>query len=139
MSPITKSATANLRRQQRARLSSGAKPAPTAQQVRNVVSGNICRCKRVTSASLKQFSMRRGTSGKRHDSVYRRADCKARGHRLLTGTGRYVDDVHLDGMLHAAVFRSAWPHGRLRRIESLRPLQCPASSAFSPIPTSVHP
>jgi carbon-monoxide dehydrogenase large subunit len=38
--------------------------------------------------------------------------------RLLTGAGRYVDDVHLDGMLHAALFRSAWPHGRLRSIDT---------------------
>jgi carbon-monoxide dehydrogenase large subunit len=37
--------------------------------------------------------------------------------RLLTGAGRYADDVHLDGMLHAALFRSAWPHGRLRQID----------------------
>ena len=37
--------------------------------------------------------------------------------RLLTGAGRYVDDVHLDGMLHAALFRSAWPHGRIRSID----------------------
>jgi len=36
--------------------------------------------------------------------------------RLLTGAGRYVDDVHLEGMLHAAVFRSSWPHGRLRSV-----------------------
>ncbi len=36
--------------------------------------------------------------------------------RLLTGAGRYVDDVHLDGMVHAALFRSAWPHGRIRSI-----------------------
>jgi aerobic carbon-monoxide dehydrogenase large subunit len=38
--------------------------------------------------------------------------------RLLTGAGRYVDDVHLDGMLHAVLFRSAWPHGRLRSIDT---------------------
>jgi carbon-monoxide dehydrogenase large subunit len=37
--------------------------------------------------------------------------------RLLTGAGRYVDDVHLDGMLHAALFRSSWAHGRLRKID----------------------
>ena len=37
--------------------------------------------------------------------------------RLLSGTGRYVDDVHLDGMLHAALFRSAWPHGRIRSLD----------------------
>jgi carbon-monoxide dehydrogenase large subunit len=38
--------------------------------------------------------------------------------RLLTGAGRYVDDVHLEGMLHAAVFRSSWPHGRIRSIDT---------------------
>src|SRR5207253_5608908 len=34
------------------------------------------------------------------------------------GAGRYVDDVHLEGMLHAAVYRSSWPHGRIRSIDS---------------------
>ena len=37
--------------------------------------------------------------------------------RLLSGRGRYVDDVHLDGMLHAAVFRSSRAHGRIVRID----------------------
>ncbi len=33
--------------------------------------------------------------------------------RILTGQGRYVDDVTLPGMLHAAFFRSVVPHARL--------------------------
>ena len=37
--------------------------------------------------------------------------------RLLRGQGRFVDDVHVDGMLHAALFRSSWPHGRIRTID----------------------
>src|SRR5262245_33934251 len=37
--------------------------------------------------------------------------------RLLTGVGRYIDDIHLDGMLHAAVFRSSWPHARIRSVD----------------------
>jgi carbon-monoxide dehydrogenase large subunit len=37
--------------------------------------------------------------------------------RLLTGAGRYVDDVHLDGMLHASLYRSAWPHARIRSVD----------------------
>ena len=32
--------------------------------------------------------------------------------RILTGRGRYVDDVTLPGMLHAAFKRSTVPHGR---------------------------
>lgn len=37
--------------------------------------------------------------------------------RLLTGRGRYVDDLHVDGMLHAAIVRSSKPHGRIRGID----------------------
>ena len=36
--------------------------------------------------------------------------------RFLRGQGRFVDDIHVDGMLHAALFRSSWPHGRIRNI-----------------------
>jgi carbon-monoxide dehydrogenase large subunit len=40
--------------------------------------------------------------------------------RLLTGRGRYIADIVRDGMLHAAVFRSPRPHGRIRRIDTSR-------------------
>ncbi|HUR77892.1 MAG TPA: xanthine dehydrogenase family protein molybdopterin-binding subunit [Acidimicrobiales bacterium] len=37
--------------------------------------------------------------------------------RILTGTGRYVDDVVLPGMLHAAFLRSPLAHGRITGID----------------------
>lgn len=37
--------------------------------------------------------------------------------RLLTGRGRYVADVNLPGMLHAAIVRSQHAHGRLLRVD----------------------
>ncbi len=37
--------------------------------------------------------------------------------RLLTGEGRYVDDVQLSGMLHAAFVRSPHAHAHIRNIE----------------------
>ncbi len=37
-------------------------------------------------------------------------------HRILTGTGRYVDDVMAPGLLHAAFLRSTAPHARLRSV-----------------------
>ena len=37
--------------------------------------------------------------------------------RILTGRGRYVDDVALPGMLHAAFVRSPHAHARLRSID----------------------
>jgi carbon-monoxide dehydrogenase large subunit len=37
---------------------------------------------------------------------------------LLTGRGRFVDDLHLPGMLHAAFVRSHSGHGRLRAVDT---------------------
>ena len=36
--------------------------------------------------------------------------------RLLTGTGQYVDDIKLDGMVHVAILRSDQPHALIRAI-----------------------
>jgi carbon-monoxide dehydrogenase large subunit len=38
--------------------------------------------------------------------------------RLLTGRGRYVDDLAPAGLLHAVVLRSAVAHGRIRSIDT---------------------
>ena len=37
--------------------------------------------------------------------------------RILTGRGRYIDDIVLPGMLHAAFKRSTVPHGRLLSVD----------------------
>jgi carbon-monoxide dehydrogenase large subunit len=37
--------------------------------------------------------------------------------RFLTGTGCYVDDIHLPDMLHAAILRSPHAHARIRAID----------------------
>ena len=38
--------------------------------------------------------------------------------RLLRGRGKFVDDVHREGMLHAAILRSSVPHGLIRSIDA---------------------
>src|SRR5215831_9464192 len=38
--------------------------------------------------------------------------------RFLRGRGQYVGDLALDGMLHAAILRSAVAHGRIRAIDT---------------------
>ncbi|MFQ5550403.1 MAG: xanthine dehydrogenase family protein molybdopterin-binding subunit, partial [Gemmatimonadales bacterium] len=45
--------------------------------------------------------------------------------RLLTGNALFVDDVHLDGMLHAAFLRSDYAHARIRGIEVAAALERP--------------
>jgi carbon-monoxide dehydrogenase large subunit len=38
--------------------------------------------------------------------------------RLLRGRGLFVDDLHFDGMLHAAILRSSVAHGRILRADT---------------------
>jgi carbon-monoxide dehydrogenase large subunit len=62
--------------------------------------------------------------------------------RLLRGQGRFVDDLHIDGMLHAAILRSSVAHGRLFRIDTAKALTLPgvvavitAADIGNPVPT----
>ncbi len=43
--------------------------------------------------------------------------------RLLTGHGRYIDDVTMPGMLHAAFVRSNFAHGRIVSIDTTAALE----------------
>jgi aerobic carbon-monoxide dehydrogenase large subunit len=42
--------------------------------------------------------------------------------RFLTGRGQYVDDLHSERMLHAAILRSSVAHGRIRSIDCVAAL-----------------
>src|SRR5205807_6172669 len=48
---------------------------------------------------------------------------------LLTGKGRYVDDIHLPEMLEVAVLRSPHPHAGIRGIDTARALALPGMHA----------
>src|SRR5258707_3722012 len=45
------------------------------------------------------------------------------GDRLATGAGRFVGDVRVDGMLHAAALRSSRAHARLVSVDVERALK----------------
>ena len=49
--------------------------------------------------------------------------------RFLTGRGQYIDDLAVDGMLHAAILRSAVAHGRIRGIDTTAALARPGVHA----------
>jgi carbon-monoxide dehydrogenase large subunit len=44
---------------------------------------------------------------------------------LLTGQGRYLDDIHLPGLLHAAFVRSPHAHARLSSVDASAALEVP--------------
>ncbi len=49
--------------------------------------------------------------------------------RFLTGRGQYVDDLHSERMLHAAILRSSVAHGRIRAIDAAAALARPGVHA----------
>ena len=60
---------------------------------------------------------------------------------FLTGKGRYVDDIHLPGMLHAAFVRSPYAHARIGRIDKKAALALPAVHTvltYADLPESVR-
>ena len=50
--------------------------------------------------------------------------------RLLTGSGRYVDDIRLPDTIHAALVRSPHPHARIVRIDAGAALTLPGVLAI---------
>ena len=65
----------------------------------------------------------------------------AREGRLLTGRGRFVDDISLPGMLHAMVLRSPHAHAVIRGIDKTTALEMPGVHAvytFADMPESLQ-
>ena len=51
------------------------------------------------------------------DQLVGRSVLRVEDLRILTGRARYVDDVPVQDVLHAAFARSPWPHGRLTQLD----------------------
>jgi len=45
--------------------------------------------------------------------------------RLLTGAGKYLDDLKLPGMVHAAILRSPYAHARIKSIDTTKAVAHP--------------
>jgi carbon-monoxide dehydrogenase large subunit len=54
---------------------------------------------------------------------------RAEDRRFLTGTGKFVDDLTRERMLHAVVLRSSVAHGRIKRIDASAALARPGVHA----------
>jgi carbon-monoxide dehydrogenase large subunit len=112
---------------------------PTADEVRDRISGNLCRCtgyQPIVEAVLLAAARLRGdadvpstaaahahshvadaspssTTAKLVGSAVKRTEDPA----LLKGQGQYVDDIHLPGTLHCCFVRSPHAHARINRID----------------------
>jgi carbon-monoxide dehydrogenase large subunit len=45
--------------------------------------------------------------------------------RLIKGEAKYLDDIQLPGLLHAAILRSTYAHARIKRIDTARAQKAP--------------
>lgn len=58
------------------------------------------------------------TAAQQKETWFGRAVRRLEDDALLRGQGRFVDDIHLPGMLHAAFLRSPYAHARLGAIDT---------------------
>lgn len=118
---------------------------PTAEQVREAISGNICRCtgyKPIVDAILDASQAAHGEKPREQNShtagpigaalspnigqpMQRREDV-----RFLNGSSCYVDDIKRPGMLYAAVVRSAHAHAHIRKINTMEAKAQPGVAAI---------
>ena len=101
-------------------------PNPSEAQIRETISGNLCRCTgyaNIVTAALAAARLAAALTAMTRAvgrSVRRKED-----RRLLTGRGKYAADFRLPGLLHGAVLRSPHAHARLGEIRAKAALALP--------------
>ncbi len=106
-------------------------PSPTGEEVKRALRGNICRCTgyvKIEKAILlaaeilrENRTPERGRFTARMSEEMPRVDVREK----VLGTGEYVDDVVLPGMIYAKALRTAHPRARINRIDLSRALEHP--------------
>ncbi len=110
-------------------------PEPQRADVKKALRGNICRCTgyvKIEDAILLAAQMLRENTaipvqhceGKLGENLHR-LDAMAK----TLGTGIYVDDITIEGMLHASALRSAYPRARVLKIRTEKALAHPGCVA----------
>jgi len=97
-------------------------PNPTPQEIKQSIRGNICRCTgyvKIEKGIMLAGQVLRGElqanaqTGAGIGTSIHRVDAREK----VLGTGHYVDDMHVDGMLYAAVLRTKYPRALVKAID----------------------
>ena len=106
-------------------------PDPTPEDVKKAIRGNICRCTgyvRIEQAILLAARMLRenlpvpdSDADARIGHLFPRVDVAEK----VLGTGLFVDDITLPGMIYAKALRSKYPRARVEKIDLTRALAHP--------------
>lgn len=104
-------------------------PDPSEEEIREAISGNLCRCtgyiEIVKSVQNAARVKREGAAAVRPAAKEPAGPQRYVGRRMpviedrrfAAGQGRYVNDVMLPNMLHIAMVRSPYAHARIKRID----------------------
>ena len=98
-------------------------PTPSREEVAKGLAGNLCRCTgyvKILDAILLAAGARRGEPLPEIDMSGRVGSRTARyqGYELALGDKPYINDMRVEGMLHAAVRLSDHPRARIRSIDT---------------------
>ena len=100
-----------------------AKPAPTAAEVKSAIRYNLCRCTGYAKVEQAiQLAAKALRNGETHEATPARGRVGERtvrpdAKRKLLGTGEFVDDMQVPGMLHGAVLRAKYPRALVKKID----------------------
>ncbi len=109
-------------------------PCPTQEEIQVAISGNLCRCtgyKKIIQVSDTLKDMKAGVSeepaaaGKQIGVSRTRKDAFAK----VTGRAKYVNDLHMEGMLYGAILRSKIPFGKIISVDTTKAKQLPGVEA----------
>lgn len=97
-------------------------PHPSRQEIYDALKWNICRCTGYNAIlraveHLAGYSVPSLPTVKKPMSAISQPLPRPDAIAKVNGTGIYADDLYLEGMLHAKVLRSAYPHARLKGID----------------------
>lgn len=109
-------------------------PNPTEEEIKLAIKGNICRCtgyKKILEGIQLAAAILRGDESI-EDSLEQGNEygVGTRAFRIdvrekVLGYGQYVDDVLMDGMVHASAVRSKYPRARVLKIDVSKALALP--------------
>lgn len=111
------------------------KPDPSEEEARKAIRGNICRCTgyvKIIEAILlaakifrEELSIPEEESTGKLGNDFKRVDAVEK----TIGTGTYVDDIVVTGMLHASALRTKYPRAKVLSIDSTEALKHPDCEA----------